>query len=192
MASALTAAVNKNVSFSPGRYHRASYQISYSLICSKIRLINNNLLPNRRNLYLFMWHSGTLNLLQGPMCCSIRNAFLHTLIVTGTYLTYCCLPVRSKQSGSSPLTSGINNAETPRELPLTGHVIGWLYICVNQQVNRYKSPPFPLPDTQDTSAVPFFLFYQVHYWVLKLFAGLFVVGKSSDASSGQILLVSTT
>lgn len=95
MASALTAAVNKNVSFSPGRYHRASYQISYSLICSKIRLINNNLLPNRRNLYLFMWHSGTLNLLQGPICCSIRNAFLHTLIVTGTYLTYCCLPVRS-------------------------------------------------------------------------------------------------
>lgn len=112
VASALTAAVNKNVSFSPGRYHRASYQISYSLICSKIRLINNNLLPNRRNLYLVMWHSGTLNLLQGPMCCSFRNAFLHTLIVTGTYLSYCCLPVRSKQSGSSPLTSGINKWTT--------------------------------------------------------------------------------
>lgn len=63
VASALTAAVNKNVSFSPGRYlpndHRASYQICYSLICSKMTLTNNNLLPNRRNLYLFMWHSGT-------------------------------------------------------------------------------------------------------------------------------------
>lgn len=172
MASALTAAVNKNVSFSPGRYHRASYQISYSLICSKIRLINNNLLPNRRNLYLFMWHSGTLNLLQGPICCSIRNAFLHTLIVTGTYLTYCCLPVRSNYRS------------------LAMWLVDYIFVLTSRWTD-IKVPPFPYRILR-ILLQSLFLFYQVHYWVLKLFAGLFVVGKSSDASSGQILLVSTT
>lgn len=45
---------------------------------------------------------------------------LHTLVVKSGYLSYCCLPVTSKQSGHSSLTSGINKAFLLKELPLTG------------------------------------------------------------------------
>lgn len=35
-------------------------------------------------------------------------ALLPILILTSDYLSYCCLPIRLKQSGYSPLTSSIN------------------------------------------------------------------------------------
>src|SRR4029434_274172 len=64
------------------------------------------------------------HLLQGSMCCAFRDALLHTLVVTSGYLSYCCLSIILNQSGYSPLTSGINKAFSPREVPLTGYFLG--------------------------------------------------------------------
>lgn len=46
------------------------------------------------------------DLLQGSICCAFRDALLHPLAVTSTYLCYCCLLL--KQCTHSPQTSGIN------------------------------------------------------------------------------------
>lgn len=46
------------------------------------------------------------DLLQGSICGAFRDAPLHPLAVTSTYLCYCCL--LSKQCTHSPQTSGIN------------------------------------------------------------------------------------
>ena len=54
------------------------------------------------------------------VACPLRDALLHTTVVTCGYLRYCHLPVSFDQSGPSPLTSLINNTFLPTELLLTG------------------------------------------------------------------------
>ncbi len=59
------------------------------------------------------------HLLQGSTCCAFRDGLLHTLVVTSGYSSYCCLSIISNQPGYFPLTSGIDKAFSPSELPLT-------------------------------------------------------------------------
>lgn len=63
------------------------------------------------------------HLLHGLLCCEVRDALLHTLIITSGYLSYCWLSIRSKQSGHPPLTSGINETFSSRELMFTGYLL---------------------------------------------------------------------
>lgn len=58
------------------------------------------------------------------ICFSVfRDVLLHTLIVTSGYVRYCCLPVSSKQSGYSLLSS------PPRELLLTEYFSLSVHFC---------------------------------------------------------------
>ncbi len=58
-----------------------------------------------------MWSSAAVaHLLQGSTCCAFRDGILHTLVISGGYLSYCCLSIISNQSAHSPLTSDINKA----------------------------------------------------------------------------------
>ncbi len=71
-----------------------------------------------------MWSSPSVaHLLQGLTSCEFRDALLHTSVVTSGYLRYCCFLINSNKSGHSPLTSGINKAFSPTELPLTGYFV---------------------------------------------------------------------
>ncbi len=71
-----------------------------------------------------VWSSAAVtHLLQGSTCCAIRDALLHTLLVTSDCLSYCCHSISSSQSGHSPLTSGIDKAFSPTELLLTVYFI---------------------------------------------------------------------
>ena len=79
-----------------------------------------------------MWSSAAVaHLLQGSTCCVFRDALLHTSVVTSGYLSSCCLSISSNQSGPSPLTSGINKAFSPTELPLTGYFLFFGPFSVN-------------------------------------------------------------
>ncbi len=64
-----------------------------------------------------MWSSvAVVHLLQGLTCCVFRDGFLHTLVVTSGYLSYCCLSIISNQSAHSHLTSDINKAFSSTQL----------------------------------------------------------------------------
>ncbi len=65
-------------------------------------------------------------LLQGLTWCAFRDAFLHTSAVTSSYFS-----VALHQSGHSPLTSGINKAFSPTELPLNGYFLFFGTFSVN-------------------------------------------------------------
>lgn len=55
-----------------------------------------------------MWHSAAVaHLLESLTCCAFRHVLLHTLVVTSDFLRYCDPPIRLKQPGHFPLTSGI-------------------------------------------------------------------------------------
>ncbi len=55
-----------------------------------------------------VWCSAAVaHLLQGSTCCAFRDGFLHILVVTSGYLSYCCLSIISNQSAHSPLTSDL-------------------------------------------------------------------------------------
>ena len=58
--------------------------------------------------------------LGGLTSCVFRDALLHTTVVMCDYLHYCHLPVSFVQSGSSPLTSLIDNTVLTAELLLVG------------------------------------------------------------------------
>ena len=58
--------------------------------------------------------------LKSSTCCVFTDALLHATVVNRGYLSYCHLTVNLNQSSHSPLTSLINNAFFPTELPLTG------------------------------------------------------------------------
>ncbi len=46
-----------------------------------------------------MWSSAAVvHLFQGSTCCAFRNGILHTLVVTSSSLSYCCLSIISNQS----------------------------------------------------------------------------------------------
>lgn len=90
-----------------------------------------------------MWCSGAVaHLLQGSM-------YYLLLVVMSSFLSYCWLATSSVQSGNSPLTSGINNSCSPRELPLTGYSLDRLErivwnmrkILADQKFMKYSDQP---------------------------------------------------
>lgn len=69
-----------------------------------------------------------------PICfnivmCIQRCSFFYTLLVTSGYLSYCCLPIGSKQSGHCPLTS--TGLFFTGELMLTGYFLSFNPFSVN-------------------------------------------------------------
>lgn len=64
--------------------------------------------------------------LQGSTCCAFIDAFLHTLVATSGYLSYCWLTFSSKLCGHS-LISGINKTFLPRDVPLTSYFLFFGY-----------------------------------------------------------------
>lgn len=76
-----------------------------------------------------MWTSAVVaHLPHNLMCCVFRDALLHTLWVG---LSHCCLPIRSKHSAHSPLTSDINQRFSPSELSLTREFLFFRSFSVN-------------------------------------------------------------
>ncbi len=58
-----------------------------------------------------VWSSAAVaHLLQGSTCCAFRDGFLHTLVATSGYLSYCCVSIISNQAAHCPLISDINKA----------------------------------------------------------------------------------
>ncbi len=79
-----------------------------------------------------MWSSAAVaHLLQGSTCCAFRDGFLHTLVLTSGYLSYCYLSIISNQSAHSPLTSDIIKAFSSTHLPLTGYFLFFGQFYVN-------------------------------------------------------------
>lgn len=74
------------------------------------------------------------------MCCVLRNALLHTYVVTNGYLRYCCFAISSEQSGYSALTFLINKTFSPRKLPLTGYFLVFWAISVNSRDGGVGNP----------------------------------------------------
>ncbi len=79
-----------------------------------------------------MWSSAAVvYLLQGSTCCAFRDGILHTLVVTGGYLYFCCLSIISNQTAHSPVTSDINKAFSSTQLLLTGYFLFFGPFSVN-------------------------------------------------------------
>ncbi len=80
------------------------------------------------------WHpvcssTAVAHLLLGLMCFAFRDALLHASVVMS--FSYCCLSISSNQAGHSPLTSGINKAFSPTELPLADYYLFFRPFSVN-------------------------------------------------------------
>lgn len=126
-----------------------------------------------------MWSStGVAILLQGSTCCAPRDPFLYTLVVMSSYLCYYCLPIGSKHSNHSPMTSGNKEVFSPREPLLAGHFLFFRSFsvkrrdaCVGKSVDQ-ESPQILSPDhlaltTMLRSKSPFLLLiHKVHRVVL--------------------------
>ncbi len=61
----------------------------------------------------------------------VQRCILQILVVTSSYLSYCCLSIISNQSVHSPLTSDINKAFSSTQLPLTGYFLFFRPFSVN-------------------------------------------------------------
>ncbi len=88
-----------------------------------------------------VWSSAAVNhLLQGLMCLAFRDGILHSLAVTGGYLSYCCFSIISNQSIHSHLTSEINKAFSSTQLPLTGYFFFFGPFSVNPRMVVHGNP----------------------------------------------------
>lgn len=85
--------------------------------------------------HLMLSSAAVVHLLQGSTCCAFIDAFLHTLVATSGYLSYCWRTFSSKLCGHS-LISGINKTFLPRDVPLTSYFLFFGYFS-------YQSPKSP-------------------------------------------------
>lgn len=76
--------------------------------------------------HLMLSSAAVVHPLQGSTCCAFIDAFLHTLVATSGYLSYCWLTFSSKLCGHS-LISGINKTFLPRDMPLTSYFLFFGY-----------------------------------------------------------------
>lgn len=74
--------------------------------------------------------------LRGSTRCAFRDALPRTSVVMSGYLSYWSPSISSNQSGHFPLTSAINKALSPKELPLTGYFLIFGSFSVNGRDSR--------------------------------------------------------
>lgn len=112
--------------------------------------------------------------------CAFTDALRHTLILTSGHLSYCCLPLSSKQPGHSPLTSDISEPFSPRELLFIRYSLFFFFepiLCKPLGMAVWENPrrilrPAHLPSTATARSKslksPFFTHFDARFELRQL------------------------